>query len=149
MKCALFPAGTLLGCAGSSVTCADAVTLGNQGNVRVHVEGIVGTNGATATCIPTLPATLEVNGSVTCTLSKVTTQADYENAYTAVGVVVYGVAANGHNHTIDGVNLTAVGVAELLQEPDYLVGIKRTDFNLTDAGDDSTANVTRFGGYCG
>ena len=135
--------------AGSTITCNDAVVL-NEGNVRVAITGIQGVSGtAIVTCSPPVsasPATvLEVGGNITCTISKLTSQPDYEASSTALGVTVTGVKANGVNDTIDGMAITASSEKALLQEPDYLVGIKRVDYNTTDSADDSTANVTRKG----
>lgn len=136
--------------AGSTITCTDAVVLTNEGNVRVAITGIQGVSGtAIITCSPPVsasPATvLEVGGNITCTISKLTSQLDYEASSTALGVTVTGVDAYGVNDTIDGVAITASSEKTLLQEPDYLVGIKRVDYNTTDSADDSTANVTRKG----
>jgi hypothetical protein len=139
--------------AGSTVTCTDAVVLTNEGNVRVAITAIQGVSGTTVVSwnrtVTASPATLlAVGEQVTCTISKSTNQADYEASFTALDVSVTGVDANGVNATIDGVPITASSENALVQEPDYLVGIKRIDYNTTDSADDSTANVTRKGTCC-
>jgi hypothetical protein len=139
--------------ADSTVTCTNAVMLTNDGNVRVSITAIQGNSGTTVvSCTPAVtasPATvLGVAGSITCTISKVSNQADYEASSTALGVTVTGVTANGVNDTIDGVDITASSEKVLVQGPDYLVAIKRIDYNATDPADDSTSNVTRQGGLC-
>jgi hypothetical protein len=134
--------------AGSTVTCTDAVVLSNEGNVRVAISAIQGAAGTTVdSCTPavTAPTVLAVGGQITCTISKVTNQADYEASFTALDVVVTNVVANGVNNSINAAEVTASSQKSLVKEPDYLVGIKRVDFNATDPADDSTSNVTRKG----
>jgi hypothetical protein len=132
--------------AGSTVTCTDAVVLSNEGNVRVGISAIQGVSGTTVdSCSVTTPTTLAVDGQVTCTISKVTSQADYEASSTDLDVKVTNIVANGVNTSINAAEITASSQKTLVQELDYWVGIKRIDFNATDPADDSTTNVTRKG----
>jgi hypothetical protein len=132
--------------AGSTVTCANAVVLTNEGNVRVAISAIQGVSSTTVdSCSVTGPTTLSVDGQITCTISKVTTQADYEASSTALDVKVTNIVANGVNTSINAAEMTASSQKTLEQEPDYWVGIKRIDFNATDPADDSTTNITRKG----
>jgi hypothetical protein len=106
--------------ASSTIACSDAVLLKNEGNVRVAFGAIQGASGTTVvSCDPVVtaspPTVLEVNGEVTCTISKATNLADYETGSTALNVQVTGVLANGVNTTIDGVVITAAASAGLTQ----------------------------------
>jgi hypothetical protein len=117
--------------AGSTVTCNDAVLLKNDGNVRVAIGTIEGASGTTVvSCDPEVtaspPTVLAVAGEITCTISKVTNQADYEAGSTALDVQVTGVDAYGVNATIDGVAITAAATASLTKTRTARLSIAHT-----------------------
>jgi hypothetical protein len=117
--------------AGSTITCSNAVLLKNEGNVRVAIGAISGSSGTTlGSCTPALSgapaAVLEVNGQVTCTITKATNQADYEAGFTALDVQVTGVDAYGVNNTIDGVDVTAAATASLTKTRTARLSVEHT-----------------------
>jgi hypothetical protein len=119
--------------AGSTIACNNAVVLANEGDVRVAITAIEGVSGSGTTvvsCDPALastpPTVLAVDGSITCTISKVTDQADYEASFTALDVIVTGVDANGVNATIDGVPVTASSEKALVQTRTARLSLEHT-----------------------
>lgn len=108
--------------AGNTVTCTDAVVLENTGNVEVNVGSIAGTSGtdvvACDATVPTAgsPLLVRVGQVVTCTVSKMTSQADFDASSISLSVTVDEVVAKGRNNSIDNQAITRTLTKALTQE---------------------------------
>jgi hypothetical protein len=116
------------------------------GNVRIKVEAITGTGTPAAVvsaCTPALTLPIEPHGGkVTCTISKATTQDDYEAASMAIAAEATGVDAWGQVEGMAGVTsgvVTASRGVALVQKPAMYTGISSS---LTSAAQAGTVCVT-------
>lgn len=117
--------------AANPVVCNNALTLTNTGNVRVDVASIAGAAEVTVSGC-TGPFLLDQAGgtapTVTCSLSVVTAQPDFEAATIAFEATASGVVAKGTNAVIAGVTseaISAQGAQALVKEPGFNLGIVR------------------------
>jgi hypothetical protein len=118
--------------AANPVVCNNALTLTNTGNVRIDVTEILGDTADITVSGCTGPFVLDQAGgaasSVTCSLSVVTTQPDYEAGTIAFSATASGVVAKGTNAVITNVTTAAIsaqGSKALVKEPNFEAGIVR------------------------
>lgn len=127
--------------ADSTVNCIGAVTLTAAGsNVRVQVNQLSATGGATLSCSPaatsalTLDPTAATAGghTIVCDITSPTlTQQHYEDGRLTFGVTATGVVANGYNTTMNADQEVSFNKT-LTQTRKYRLGVKRVAYDVGD-----------------